>query len=224
MRRGMLAGCAVVLLTYALITGCGGGLRAGTLATDDPTDAATTDTGTTETGTTDTAGPDAPSEVGPSTPTPTATPTDTGSIDEPAGPRPPAAARAPTRPGAKAFVRFYVEQLSIGYGFGNVDGMRANSTESCGLCRDYAHEYETIARSGGWVRGDPLWRADTVSIERFDPDRSTVAVALRIGEHSYADSAVEPEQHSPERSYAFSFDLLHDGDRWLVNAASAENT
>lgn len=213
MRRRMLAIGAIgaaVLLAYALTSACGGGSPAGTLATDDPTDAvATTDPGA-----------DATTEVDP---TPTTRPKGTETIDEADGPRPPAAALAPTRAGAKSFARFYVEQLSIGYGYGDVTGMRAYSTDACGLCRDYADEYETIARNGGWVRGDPTWRVDTVAIERFDVERSEVAVALTIGEHSYADSAIDPEQDAPERSYAFAFDLHHDGRQWLVTAATAAN-
>lgn len=140
---------------------------------------------------------------------------------QPPGPAPPEAATAPTRAGAKAFARFYVEQLNAGYAYGDVAGMLAHSTPDCQLCREYADEYATIARNGGWVRGDPTWRVDTVLVEKFAVDHSELVVLLTIGEHSYADSALDPEQHAPERSYEFAFDLRHDGERWLVTGARA---
>lgn len=218
-RHRKLTGPVVALLALLGLTACGGTLNAGTLATDEPDDAvATTD---------DTApAPEATTEVEPSESPSTSAPSSAAPTDGTRSPLmtafpPPAAAREPTRAGARAFSRFYVELLGIGYSYGDVSGMRAHSTDACGLCRDYAEEYATIARNGGWVRGDPTWRVDSTTVERFSPDGATVAVALTIGEHRYADSALEPEQHAPEKAYRFSFDLHHDAGQWFVVAASA---
>ncbi|MGH3482763.1 MAG: DUF6318 family protein [Nocardioidaceae bacterium] len=95
------------------------------------------------------------SEISPSTDGPTPTdPTPSGPQEPPL----PAAAKAPGKAGAKAFVAHYIELLNYAQHTGDGTSLLRYGP-SCSLCRSQARFATTTYRRGGWFRGGD-WKPD----------------------------------------------------------------
>jgi uncharacterized protein DUF6318 len=70
----------------------------------------------------------------------------------------PAAARAPGKAGAKAFVAYYIKLLNYAQHTGETNGLRRYGP-SCHGCKVYARLAEKTYRNGGWFQGG-AWTPD----------------------------------------------------------------
>ena len=130
-RHGVVAAVAVAVATSGALSGCSNtdseppdsGLPAKSELTDSPT---------------------APSPTG-------ASPTDS-TPSGPQEPRLPAAARAPGKAGAKAFVAYYIRLLNYASWTGDTDAVRSQG-KGCRGCRADASLFESTYRNGGWFKG-----------------------------------------------------------------------
>ena len=136
-RHGVVAAVAAAVAISGALSGCSeadseppdSGLPAKSELTDSPT---------------------SPNATGPSS-------TDS-TPSEPQGPSIPAAAKAPGKAGAKAFVAYYIRLLNHAQHTGDADGLRRYG-DSCNGCKVYARLAERTYRNGGWFRGGS-WSPD----------------------------------------------------------------
>jgi Family of unknown function (DUF6318) len=85
-----------------------------------------------------------PSVTGPSS----SDPTRSGREEPPL----PAAAKAPGKAGARAFVAYYIRLLNYASWTGDTTALRARG-RGCGGCVDYARLFEKTYQNGGWFKG-----------------------------------------------------------------------
>ena len=79
-------------------------------------------------------------------------PSSTGSTPSgPREPRLPAAAKAPDKAGAKAFVAYYIRLLNYASWTGDTRALQRHAP-ACSGCKSYADLYDTTYRHGGWFK------------------------------------------------------------------------
>jgi len=167
------------------------------------------------------AGPRAaptPSVTSPATtstePTPDASPK-----PDPVEPRLPAAAKANTRAGAEAFVRYYIDLLNYAANTGDTRALRAAAAR-CPGCSDYAALYEKTYEAGGYFR-DPGWRPFSV-LSRLEGDAWTVLVQVKAPAVTYVKKAGAKPRRGERDVYALRFEVTRQHDAWSVTSFTGE--
>lgn len=147
--------------------------------------------------------------------TPTTDPTD-DPTDDPEGPVEPAlptAARAPTRAGAEAFVRYYIDLLNYAANTGDTEPLRA-AAKGCSGCDDYVRLYEKTYEAGGWFR-DPGWRPFSL-ISRRETGRVTVLAQVDAPAVIFVKREGAKPQRGHPATYSLRFDVIRTKARWVM--------
>lgn len=194
MRASIPAACLLAVLT---LVGCDDTPQGGTL---EPTGAGETTTS---------ARTDSPSE--PDT-------TEPSEPETPPVPTIPAEAAEDSKQGAEAFVRYYIQLLSHGYSYGEVEDLRAVTLDSCEMCLEYADAYAETAQKGGQiVDGDATWQIGDLIVVNHEPGKGArVGVNVTIGKHTLTESADATPIERPESRFIFTFILSRQEESWAV--------
>lgn len=151
--------------------------------------------------------------------TPTTSETKTAAPTPPSRTEPelPAAAKAPTRSGAEAFVRYYIDLLNYAANTGDTKALRAAATD-CPGCDRYADLYKSTYQEGGYFR-DPGWTPFGVLSRR---QAGAVTVLLHV--NAPAVVSVMHKGAAPHRGHADVYSLRFDVERhnptWTVTSFS----
>jgi hypothetical protein len=142
----------------------------------------------------------------------------------PTPPAMPAAAKANTKAGAIAFVRYYVETLDFAVSTGDVSSLRAAADSGCASCADVEKGLEGIYNSGATISGG-LWTIDHVVDAR--PNEAikgwTLTALIRYGKQTIVRKPPETSKSTGEGTHVVSFRVSNrDGD-WKVQQWSRAN-
>lgn len=120
----------------------------------------------------------------PPSPTSSVTPSSTSS----ATPELPEAAKAGTKAGAVAFVRYYIELINHAQATGNTAALKAVEAPSCGSCLKGRRYIEDIYSSGGHIEGGAFRIIQVLATPMTTPSSWLVTTGIRIS----ADIVVKP--------------------------------
>ena len=157
----------------------------------------------------------------PSSPSPTEASTTDSTPSGPQEPRLPAAAKAPGKAGAKAFVAYYIRLLNYASWTGNTDAVRSYG-QGCRGCRADAGFFEGIYEHGGRIRGGK-WSpvpGSWVVLHRHPGYFLGVNIDSAKGTQLRRKNA-ETKRVLAERLHR-DFHLVRDGDHWNVTYMEAE--
>lgn len=112
-------------------------------------------------------------------PTPSSTPSETGS-PSPTPPTMPPEAEGTSPAAAKAFVRHYFDQINYAALTGDTATLRALSTDDCESCDAIASNVERIYNDGGRIT-EENWAVKSVDVLRAADGAATLSVGARIG-------------------------------------------
>jgi hypothetical protein len=145
-----------------------------------------------------------PATVGPSSPSPSPT----------AAPTLPDAARANTKAGAIAFVRFYIDAFNHAQATGDTSMLALLEGPACRSCREVRQSIEHTYRAGGHAVGGAL-SIDGQEIHRSVGRQWVVDVAGHFSPSTIYASAGATPQHDKGGSTAASF-FVRFNDGWEV--------
>jgi len=129
-RHGVVAAVAVAVASSGALSGCSD-------ADSEPSDSGLP----AESELTETPTSPSPDDASPTDPAPSG----------PQEPRLPAAAKAPGKAGAKAFVAYYIRLLNYASHTGETASLGKFGSR-CGGCMDYVRLYESTYKNGGWIK------------------------------------------------------------------------
>jgi Family of unknown function (DUF6318) len=155
---------------------------------------------------------DSAPEISPGTADPTPSdPTPSGPPEPPL----PAAAKAPGRAGAKAFVAYYIELLNYASWTGDTDALRKQDS-NCRGCMDYVRLFESTYKNGGWFK-DGAWSPNSRTWF-IEASGNGFFVAVTVD----AAKGLQCPRRSAEVTrfladrYRLNFLLSRDGDEWQM--------
>ena len=157
-------------------------------------------------------------EISPSTAGPTPTdPTPSGPQEPPL----PAAAKAPGKAGAKAFVAYYIELLNYASWTGDTDAIRTYG-KGCRGCRADAGFFEGIYQRGGWIKGG-RWTpvpGSWIVLPRHPGyfvgvNIDSAKARQRVRKRAQVERVLRERLHR-------DFHLVRDGSHWNVTYMEAE--
>ena len=158
----------------------------------------------------------------PTTQTPTDEPTDDPTEPEVPEPELPAAATEPTRKGAEAFVRYYVELINYAQATGVGDLMLANA-RGCRGCENFADLFERTVQDGGFFD-----RAEwSVRVAVALPGRGRtldVLTTIDIAQGRYRESSDSAVETLDKNSIEFRVTVLRNEQAWLVDEIASTQT
>jgi len=164
------------------------------------------------------AGPrTAPSPSSSPTPSPTTPPTSepTSDPNQPAEPKLPAAAKAPTRAGAEAFVRYYIKLLNYASHTGDTEPLAAAAND-CKGCRKYEALFSRTYARGGSFTGN-LWSPYGFTVVPGDGEY-VVLTLVKASVGKYRPRAGAEVQPLKADRYSLRFTLVRDRSAWLIAA------
>lgn len=147
----------------------------------------------------------------PTTPPPTSD--STPDPKEPVEPKLPAAAKAPTRAGAEAFVRYYIKLLNYASQTGGTQGLTGTADECIG-CRKYEHLFSRTYENGGSFVGN-LWRPFGFTVAR-GPDGFFVLTQVKAEAGKFTPNAGARPRPLEADTYSLRFTLTRSGGSWFV--------
>jgi Family of unknown function (DUF6318) len=147
----------------------------------------------------------------PSGPTPS-NPTPPGPQEPPL----PAAAKAPGKAGAKAFVAYYIRLLNYMSWTGDTEPIRRYSTKSCFGCRDDIRTYERGYARGGWEKGRARSVKRVFLIRPASPEDLFVGTLTARAKGTYRDSRNDKVMRAGPEQYLLNFFLDWASDGWKV--------
>ncbi|WP_457253099.1 DUF6318 family protein [Pedococcus sp. P5_B7] len=188
----------------SLLVACGVGALTGcTSGADDPP---ATGNGTAVTGATTTASPNS------SPPTTTTTSTITTS----AAVQIPEAARAHTKAGAEAFVRFFVEQSNVASMTADISILPALSDPSCKSCGALQGAVAELKAKGRHYATEPVSVSRVKAIDGAPAGQQFVRLQLVQNLADVVDASGTKVSTDPEAKLARTTSLKWMGDKWLV--------
>jgi hypothetical protein len=158
---------------------------------------------------------------------PVAHPSPTVSTPTSTAPTPPAmpdAAKANTKGGAIAFVRFYIATLNFALASGDVSSLHAQATTNCASCVDVEKGLEDIYNSGATISGG-LWVIDHfVDVRPNEAIKGwTLTALVRYDKQTVVRKPPETSKSTNEGTHIVSFRVSNrDGD-WKVQQWSRSN-
>lgn len=191
--RGQI-GAALAMASVVALAGCGGD--------DDPQPA--------HTYAIPTPGPGATDVTATGTAAPSATPTP--------GPVP-AAARADTEAGAKAFVRFYFERISLAVRYPEQSWLTGLGTQSCNLCTSYEGLQRQLLEDGSHLEGTlfRVFSAEQLPISK--PKARAFEVILKEGPVKAVDRHGRVTQRDEPTQVTGHVLVESTGHGWVITDA-----
>ncbi|MGY2873811.1 hypothetical protein ACVW00_001001 [Marmoricola sp. URHA0025 HA25] len=122
-------------------------------------------------------GADPKADPSPAPSTPVTSPVST----TPSAPVLPEEAKANTKAGAVAFVKYYVELINHAQATGDVGSLQAVEAKECRSCANARETLNTIYGAGGHIEGGALSASITSAARRPDPGEWTVFAAVSFG-------------------------------------------
>ncbi|MDP5228480.1 MULTISPECIES: DUF6318 family protein [Arthrobacter] len=130
----------------------------------------------------------------------------------------PAAAKAKTPEGAKAFVGYWVAMLSYAYETGDTKTVSAMSAPDCQLCQTMISAVQEQWHAGGWIEGGKL-RTPAGDIKVTPNSERVTLIAQVIQEpfavHDAKNSVTEEQKERANLALAFVVDRV--GDSWKIH-------
>jgi hypothetical protein len=151
------------------------------------------------------------------TPTPSS-PATTPVSTTPAPPVMPEAAKANTKAGAVAFVRYYIAAFNHAQKTGATEDLVAASTSACDDCQAAISGLDEIYAAGGHIEGGELVPG-SASVEHNAIERYwLVLVRVESGPQSVATISTAEPKEFPGGSRSMQFSLTRSGGTWKVTS------
>lgn len=148
----------------------------------------------------------------PTTPPPTSD--STPDPKEPGEPTLPAAAKAPTRAGAEAFVRYYIKVVNYAGVTGDVHALK-NSASTCRSCKSLAGAFRKTYAAGGHYRTDG-WRIES-QFTAPDPTGDWVSLLeVRQSKTTWVKAANAEPKRFPAKKLKLRFEVKRVGGVWRI--------
>jgi hypothetical protein len=168
-------------------------------------------------------GGDPKADPSPTPSTPVTTPVST----TPAPPVLPEAAKANTKAGAVAFVRYYVAVQNYASNNGDTDDLRSAAAPTCESCTTIADLIDKVYRSGGHIEGKgwTVLTASPAGIAEGQTNLVYVDVALRIDAQAiFASPSASPSRYTGNPRRLMTFGLSHAEAGWQVSRIVASTS
>jgi hypothetical protein len=152
-------------------------------------------------------------------PTPTPSPPSSSSTT-PAAPVMPEAAKANTKAGAVAFVKYYIEVFNHAQKTGATRTLASLSSKRCTDCQAAIRGLEQIYASGGHIDGGSLNAGGSTAEHNTVEDYWLVLVRVTSGPQSVASSSTTSPTRLPGGVRSMRFRLVRSHNFWKVTSWS----
>lgn len=151
---------------------------------------------------------------------PTPTPSSpSSSSTTPAPPVMPDAAKADTKAGAVAFVKYYVETQNFASATGDTAALERIAASECESCQSIIGLIKKVYAAGGHIDGDgwTILKAQRAGLASAPSNAIYVDVALRIASQSiYSTPSASPSEYPGNPRRLMTFGLSRASSGWRV--------
>jgi hypothetical protein len=147
---------------------------------------------------------------------PTNTQTTPAASSSPTPPVLPAAAKADTKAGAKAFVRHFINVMNFAGNNGQTETLRALYARTCARCEGIADGIDRTYSRGGSIDGG-TWVVETLKAYGDTNGLTYLDAVVRYGPQSFRATRNSPVKHFTGRKHQLqAFQLKRAKHRWTV--------